>query len=92
MFYSTLYSFLASLVYTVVETIGFYMLRLETLFFKAAKVLSIDSRLVSALEVSKNGHVSAIFFISPMELFQHPNMPKVILFQSTKNNVQSVIL
>jgi len=37
--------------------------------------VSVSSR---HLEVSENGHVSAVFFIS---LFQHPNMPKGVLFQ-----------
>jgi len=50
------------------------MSRLETLFFK----VSVLSRY---LEVSENGYVSAVFF-SPMELFQYPNMPKLILFQA----------
>jgi len=48
---------------------------LATLFFK----ISVSYQ---HLEVSENGHVSAVSFISPMELFQHTNMPKEFYFKA----------
>jgi len=41
--------------------------------------VSVSSR---HFEASENGHVSAVSFISSMELFQHPNMPKESNFKA----------
>jgi len=43
------------------------------------------------LEVSENGHVSAISFVFSMELFQHPNKLKESISR-LPYNVQSLIL
>jgi len=62
------------------------MSRLETVsghYFSKSRSrrseVSISSRY---LEVLENGHVSAVSFISPMELFQHLNMPKESYFKA----------
>jgi len=64
------------------------MSRLETVsrpYFSKSRFRRFEvsvSVLPRHLVVLENGHVSAVSFISPMELFQHTNMPKESYFKA----------